>query len=158
MPHDPRGQSPRVSWGYSLSVTAQPAAILPQSRGFMSTNLPSFNKTQYALNPIARPDQCTNNPSLPAIPHQRQYGMAGPAPARPKPSAAVAPRQSFYKCLPATSTRKLTDSKFLTGINFFLLPFSAQKSHVKPPNHLTHCQPTTSAWHFSYSQPAILDI
>jgi hypothetical protein len=40
----------------------------------------------------------------------------------------------------------------------FLLPFSAQNSHVKPLNHLTHYHPTTSAWHFSYAQPAILDI
>jgi hypothetical protein len=29
--------------------TAQPAAILPQSRGIMSTNLPSFDKAQDAL-------------------------------------------------------------------------------------------------------------
>jgi hypothetical protein len=36
--------------------------------------------------------------------------------------------------------------------------FSAQKSHVKPLNHLTHCHSTTSAWHVSYAQPAILDI
>jgi hypothetical protein len=34
----------------------------------------------------------------------------------------------------------------------------AQKSHVKLPNHLTHYQPTTSAWHVSYLQSAILDI
>src|SRR5216683_4594107 len=31
--------------------------------------------------------------------------------------------------------------------------FSAQKTHVKPPNHLTHDYTTTSAWHFSYPQP-----
>jgi hypothetical protein len=29
------------------------------------------------------------------------------------------------------------------------LPFSAQKSRVKPQNHLTHYPATTSAWHFS---------
>jgi large-conductance mechanosensitive channel len=40
----------------------------------------------------------------------------------------------------------------------FLLPYSAQKSHVKSKKHLTHCHTTTSAWHFSYPQPAILDI
>ena len=39
---------------------------------------------------------------------------------------------------------------------FFL--FSAQKTHVKPPNQLKPYHPTTSAWHFSYAQPAILDI
>ena len=36
--------------------------------------------------------------------------------------------------------------------------FSAQKTHVKPQNHLSHSQSTTSAWHFSYTQPAILKI
>jgi hypothetical protein len=41
---------------------------------------------------------------------------------------------------------------------FFLLPFSTQKSHVKPQNHLNHCHTATSAWHFSYTQTAILDI
>jgi hypothetical protein len=40
----------------------------------------------------------------------------------------------------------------------FLLPSSAQKSHVKPPNHLTHYPTTTSTWHFSSPQTAILDI
>jgi hypothetical protein len=36
--------------------------------------------------------------------------------------------------------------------------FSAQKSQVKPQNYLTYSPATTSAWHFSYAQPAILDI
>jgi len=40
----------------------------------------------------------------------------------------------------------------------YFLPFSAQKSHVKPQNHLTPSPPATSAWHVSYTQPAILDI
>jgi hypothetical protein len=40
----------------------------------------------------------------------------------------------------------------------FLLPFSAQKSHVKPLNPLTNYPSTTSAWHFSYTPTAILDI
>jgi hypothetical protein len=40
----------------------------------------------------------------------------------------------------------------------FLSPFSAQKSHVKPPNHLTRFHPATSAWHFSYVQTDILNI
>jgi hypothetical protein len=40
----------------------------------------------------------------------------------------------------------------------FLLPFSAQKSHVKPKNHLSQYRTTTSEWHFSYAQTAILDI
>ncbi len=41
---------------------------------------------------------------------------------------------------------------------FFLSLFYAQESHVKPQNKLTHYQPTISAWHFSYTQPGILDI
>jgi hypothetical protein len=43
-------------------------------------------------------------------------------------------------------------------LHLFFLLFSAQKLHVKPPNHLTRSKPTTSAWHVSYLQPAILDI
>ncbi len=53
---------------------------------------------------------------------------------------------------------KVTHSIAVAVAVIFLLSFSAQKSHVKPSNHLTHYQPTTSVWHFSYSQPAILDI
>ena len=33
--------------------------MLPQSRGIMSTNLPSFDKAQYAFAPESSPDQCT---------------------------------------------------------------------------------------------------
>jgi hypothetical protein len=44
------------------------------------------------------------------------------------------------------------------GAVVFLLPFSAQKTHVKPQNHLTLLQTATSAWHFSSTQPDILDI
>jgi hypothetical protein len=46
---------------------------------------------------------------------------------------------------------------FAFAINF-LLPFSAQKSHVKHQNPLTPYNPSTPAWHFGYLQPAILDI
>ena len=49
-----------------------------------------------------------------------------------------------------------TDSIAVVLAIIFLLPFSAQKSHVKPLNHLTHSQPTTSAWHFSYPPSAII--
>ena len=64
----PEGRSPRVSWGYSLSIfptrkfffpISQLTAILPQSRGIMSTNLPSFDKAQYTFAPASSPDQCT---------------------------------------------------------------------------------------------------
>jgi hypothetical protein len=41
---------------------------------------------------------------------------------------------------------------------FFLLPFFAQKTHVKPLIDLTQYKTTTSEWHFSYPQPAILNI
>jgi hypothetical protein len=40
----------------------------------------------------------------------------------------------------------------------FLLPFSAQKTRVKPQIHLNHLSSTTSAWRISYPQPAILVI
>ena len=40
----------------------------------------------------------------------------------------------------------------------YFSPFSAQKTHVKPPNHLTHSNQRRSSWHFSYVQSAILNI
>jgi hypothetical protein len=40
----------------------------------------------------------------------------------------------------------------------FLLPFSAQKSHVKSQNHLTLDKSETSAWHVLPLQSSILDI
>ena len=40
----------------------------------------------------------------------------------------------------------------------FFLAFSAQKSLVKPRNDLTGPNSTISTWHFSFTQPAILDI
>jgi hypothetical protein len=51
-----------------------------------------------------------------------------------------------------------THSIALVFAVIFYSSFSAQKSHVKSQNHLTHYQPTTSAWHVSYPQPAILYI
>jgi hypothetical protein len=41
---------------------------------------------------------------------------------------------------------------------FFFFAISAQKSHVKPGNHLKPYDSTTSAWHVSSSLPAIMDI
>jgi hypothetical protein len=38
----------------------------------------------------------------------------------------------------------------------FLSAFSAQKTHVKPQNHLNLTNKTRSSWHVSYSQSAIL--
>jgi hypothetical protein len=35
---------------------------------------------------------------------------------------------------------------------------TAQETLVKPQNHLNHYHPTTSIWHFSYTQSAILNI
>ena len=51
-----------------------------------------------------------------------------------------------------------TDSITLAPTPNFFLAFSAQKRHVKPPNHLTQTNRTRSSWHFSYPQSAILDI
>jgi hypothetical protein len=41
---------------------------------------------------------------------------------------------------------------------FFFFTFSAQKTRVKPQNHSTPYQTTTSTWHFSFTPSAILDI
>jgi hypothetical protein len=49
-----------------------------------------------------------------------------------------------------------TDSIAVFPCLIFYLPFSAQKSHVKPSNHLNETNKTRSSWHFSYTQPAIL--
>jgi hypothetical protein len=40
----------------------------------------------------------------------------------------------------------------------FSFAFSAQKSRVKPQNHLNHTNETRSTWHVSYPQTAILDM
>jgi hypothetical protein len=40
----------------------------------------------------------------------------------------------------------------------FSFAFSAQKSHVKPKNHLSNTNKTRSSWRFRYAQLAILDI
>jgi hypothetical protein len=51
-----------------------------------------------------------------------------------------------------------THSIGLAAAVIFLLPFSAQKTHVKPPNHITQYQTTTSEWHFSLTQFDVLNI
>jgi hypothetical protein len=51
-----------------------------------------------------------------------------------------------------------TDSIALVHAGIFLLPFSAQKSHVKPQNHLTPSNKRKSSLKFSYPQTAILKI
>jgi hypothetical protein len=43
-------------------------------------------------------------------------------------------------------------------LSFYFSPFFAQKTHVKPPNHLTRYQSTTSAWRISSTPTVILDI
>jgi hypothetical protein len=58
----------------------------------------------------------------------------------------------------ASPKGETTDSIAVVVALNFLFSFSAQKSHVKPQNHLNPYHPTTSTWHFSYTQPAILDI
>jgi hypothetical protein len=44
---------------------------------------------------------------------------------------------------------KTAHSVVFAAMMIFLLPFSAQKSHVKPPNDLTSDRAITSAWHVS---------
>jgi hypothetical protein len=48
------------------------------------------------------------------------------------------------------SPGETTESIAFAVACFYFLPFSAQKSHVKPQDPLTRCEPTTSGWHFSY--------
>jgi hypothetical protein len=55
-------------------------------------------------------------------------------------------------------SQKATSIAFVFCSPNYFSPFFAQKSHVKPPNHLTLASSTTSAWHFSYIQPAIIEI
>jgi hypothetical protein len=61
-------------------------------------------------------------------------------------------------CSTPRPNREATHSIAFAIAIVFLSPFSAQKSHVKPRNHLTPYHPTTSEWHFSYVPNAILDI
>jgi hypothetical protein len=49
-----------------------------------------------------------------------------------------------------------TESIAFISAAIFLLPFSAQKSHVKPQNHLNPTNKTRSSWHVSYVSSAIL--
>src|ERR1700730_12317737 len=51
-----------------------------------------------------------------------------------------------------------TESITFAVATIFISSFSAQKSLVKPRNHLTSYHPTTSAWHVSYVPFAIMDI
>jgi hypothetical protein len=44
---------------------------------------------------------------------------------------------------------EVTESIAFAIAIIFISSFSAEKSLVKPRNHLTHYQPTTSAWHVS---------
>jgi hypothetical protein len=69
-----------------------------------------------------------------------------------------------YKQLPADSSTSCGASTVQSEPNLFVFirlqlfySKTAQKTHVKPRNNLTHSQPTTSIWHFSYAQLAILD-
>jgi len=62
---------------------------------------------------------------------------------RLQPWGSASPHSQF---IPSSKT---TDSIALALASIFNLPFSAQKTYVKPQNHLTHSRPTTSAWHFS---------
>ena len=102
----PEGQSPK---GIVGSVTNHPptkahrpthkspfpnpklTAILPQSRGFMSTNLPSFDKAQYALGPASSPDQCTLCQQPIAATYYRVNGniACGPSATQAKPTNAL---------------------------------------------------------------------
>jgi hypothetical protein len=52
----------------------------------------------------------------------------------------------------------VTDLTAFAVARFYFFAFLAKKSHVKPQNDLTHSPTSTYIWHFSSTQPAILDI
>jgi hypothetical protein len=55
----------------------------------------------------------------------------------------------FFRNSLKTYPNETTDSITVVIIANFLLPFSAQKSHVKSQNHLNPTNKTRSSWHFS---------
>jgi hypothetical protein len=63
-----------------------------------------------------------------------------------------------FSVLARTPHGEATDLIDFAGVIVFLLAFSAQKTHVKSPTHLTLAQSITSAWHVSSTQLDILDI
>jgi hypothetical protein len=62
--------------------------------------------------------------------------------ATPAPTPFVLPLRTPV----AQLWREAIESIAFGGAPNFLLQYSAQKSHVKPPNDLTPYHPTTSAW------------
>jgi hypothetical protein len=71
---------------------------------------------------------------------------------------SLIPAKVMGRYAPSSTPRR--SGTFYCSLSAFIFfpPFSAQKSHVKPPNHLTHYPAITSAWHVSSAQSAILDI
>jgi hypothetical protein len=73
-------------------------------------------------------------------------------------------QQAGRKALPAlrsherSSKAKATHSIAIVPAIIFLLPNSAQKTHVKPQNQLNATNKTRSSWHFSSTQSDILNI
>jgi hypothetical protein len=58
----------------------------------------------------------------------------------------------------ASPAGEATESIVFAVAVVFLSPNSAQKSRVKPQNHLTHSKTATSTWRIRYTQNVILDI
>jgi hypothetical protein len=78
--------------------------------------------------------------------------LKGTPSAVPKTSRAKRPNRSalsMVEGLERSPKGEATDFIAVAFVVDFLLPFSAQKSHVKPENHLTLYQSTRSKWHFS---------
>jgi hypothetical protein len=69
---------------------------------------------------------------------------------RPKPLAHYASGAVEKSASPPPLTNnRPAESDHMAHASKFFIPFSAQKSHVKPLNHLTPYQTPTSAWHVS---------
>jgi hypothetical protein len=93
----------------------------------------------------------------------RLIGQVITVSSKPRRSSLLSPPSTFR---PDQTAQRRFLSRFLPSlakdICFRLLPlhflstFLAQKSHVKPQNHLNPTNKRKSSWHFSSTQPAIL--
>jgi hypothetical protein len=72
----------------------------------------------------------------------------------PNPKATSAEGLPLYESTPGEAADLIA---FAVVFKLFFA-FLTQKSHVKSQNHLTNSTPTTSIWHFSYTQPAIIKL
>jgi hypothetical protein len=127
-------------------------AANPNHRGFYPSAL-ALALTLLSLQ-TPRPARPSQRPrTAPIRSRRRRRKWRSRRPRRPSQS----PTQTYPKRPPNRHPRSPSWQTRLSLPEVFL-SFSAQKSHVKPQNHLTRCMAITSEWHFSLVPPAILDI